>query len=203
MFSTFLLGSLYLERVLAYGAFTTGLAFLPMTLVMGGLSLGAAAWIMRRVGPIRMLLGGLATIAVSLLLLSRVSDHAAYFPDVFAPFLLLGLGAGTAFLPLMTLSMADVPARDAGLASGIVNASLQISAAIGIAALGTIAADRTQSLRAGGEGVAHALTGGYTLAWEIGALSVVAAAVAALALLRTPRDPEPSTVAAEREAVAA
>ena len=203
MFSTFLLGSLYLERVLGYGAFTTGLAFLPMTLTLGALSLGPAARLMRLVGPMRMLLGGLVTIAASLFLLSRLGADAAYFPDVFVPFLLLGLGAGTGFLPLMTLAMADVPTRDAGLASGIVNASLQISAAVGIAALGTIAADHTQALRAGGEGPVHALTGGYTLAWEIGALCVLAGAVAALALLRTPRDRERSTVTGAVEAEAA
>jgi EmrB/QacA subfamily drug resistance transporter len=191
MFSTFLLGSLYLERVLGYGALTTGLAFLPMTLILGGLSLGPAARLMRRFGPQRLLLAGLGLIALSLLLLSRVGPHAAYLPDVVVPFALLGLGAGSAFLPLMTIAMADVPDRDAGLASGIVNASLQISAAIGLAALGTIAADHTQALRAGGRGAAAALTGGYTLAWEIGALSVVAGAVAAFTLLRAPRRPDP------------
>ena len=200
MFSTFLLGALYLERVRGYGAFATGLAFLPMTLVLGALSLGPAARLMALVGPTRLLLAGLATIAVALLGLSRVSAHAAYFPDVLVPFALLGLGAGAAFLPLMTLAMADVPARDAGLASGIVNASLQISAAVGIAALGTIAADRTEALRAAGERSAAALTGGYTLAWEIGALSVLVAAVAALVLLRPPRGPEVQTM---REAVEA
>jgi EmrB/QacA subfamily drug resistance transporter len=194
MFSTFLLGSLYLERVRGYGALTTGLAFLPMTLILGGLSLGPAARLMRRFGPQRLLLAGLAMIALSLIGLSRVGATSPYFPDVFVPFVLLGLGAGSAFLPLMTIAMADIPDRDAGLASGIVNASLQISAAIGLAALGTIAADRTQTLRAVGHGAAASLTGGYTLAWEIGALSVIAGVVAALTLLRPPRRPEPATI---------
>ena len=200
MFSTFLLGSLYLERVRGYGAFETGLAFLPMTLVLGGLSLGPSASLMRRAGPLRMLLGGLSLIVVALVLLSQVGDHTAYFPGIFIPFVLLGFGAGTSFLPLMTIAMADVPAREAGLASGIVNASLQIGAAVGLAALGTIAADHTQSLAAGGSGPLAALTGGYTLAWEIGALCVLAGAVAAVALLRPPRAPERETVPAGVEA---
>jgi EmrB/QacA subfamily drug resistance transporter len=200
MFSTFLLGALYLERVRGYGAFETGLAFLPMTLVMGGMSLGPAASLMRRFGPLRMLLGGLALITLALLGLSRLGDATPYLPGVLVPFLLLGLGAGSAFLPLMTIAMADVPARDSGLASGIVNASLQIGAAIGIAALGTVAATRAQTLRAGGDGLAAALTGGYTLAWTIGALSVLVGGVAALAMLRTPRAPEPATVAEAIEA---
>jgi EmrB/QacA subfamily drug resistance transporter len=200
MFSTFLLGALYLERVRGYGAFETGLAFLPMTLVLGAMSLGPAASLMRRFGPLRLLLGGLALITLALLGLSRLGDATPYLPGVLVPFLLLGLGAGSAFLPLMTIAMADVPARDSGLASGIVNASLQIGAAIGIAALGTIAATRAQTLRAGGDGLATALTGGYTLAWTIGALSVVVGGVAALAMLRTPRAPETAVVAEAVEA---
>ena len=118
-----------------------------------------------------MLITGLVLIMVSLLGMSQLDANSAYVPDVLVPFLLLGLGAGLAFLPLMTLAMADVPNTDAGLASGIVNASLQISAAIGIAALGTIATDRAQSDLHEGSGLGHALTAGYTLAWELGALT--------------------------------
>ena len=188
MFSTFVLGSLYLERVRGYGAFETGLAFLPMTLVLGALSLGPAARLMARFGAPRLLFAGLALITLALLGLSRLDAHSAYAPDVLVPFVLLGLGAGFAFLPLMTLAMADVPATDAGLASGIVNASLQISAAIGIAALGTIATDRTEALVDGGSPLGHALTGGYTLAWELGALSVLAGIAVAVTLLRRPGD---------------
>ena len=194
MFSTFLLGALYLERVRGFGALQTGLAFLPMTLVMGTMSLGPAASLMRRLGPLRMLLGGLALITLALIGLSRLGAATPYVPGVLVPFLLLGLGAGSAFLPLMTIAMADVPARDSGLASGIVNASLQIGAAIGLAALGTIAATRTAALHDGGQGFAAALTGGYTLAWTIGAISVVAGGVAAVALLRAPRGPQPAAV---------
>jgi EmrB/QacA subfamily drug resistance transporter len=188
MFSTFVLGSLYLERVRGYGAFQTGLAFLPMTLLMGAMSAGIAARLMARVGPARMLVAGLSTITLALIGLSQLSAHSPYFPDVLLPFMLLGIGAGTSFLPLMTLAMADVPATDAGLASGIVNASLQISAAIGVAALGTVATDRAEGLVDGGSGLGHALTAGYTLAWEIGAVSVAAGIVVALALLRGPGD---------------
>jgi EmrB/QacA subfamily drug resistance transporter len=188
MFSTFVLGSLYLERVRGYGALQTGLAFLPMTLVLGALSAGPAAKLMRRLGATRMLITGLVLIMFSLLGMSQLDANSAYAPDVLVPFLLLGLGAGLAFLPLMTLAMADVPNTDAGLASGIVNASLQISAAIGIAALGTIATDRAQSEVHDGSGLGHALTAGYTLAWELGALTVLAGIAVAVTLLRRPGD---------------
>ena len=109
--------------------------------------------------------------------------------------MLLGLGAGSAFLPLMTIAMADVPARDSGLASGIVNVSLQIVAPrSGSPRSGRSPRPAPRGCAAGGESFAAALTGGYTLAWTIGAISVAAGAVAALALLRTPRDPERASV---------
>jgi EmrB/QacA subfamily drug resistance transporter len=184
MFATFLFGALYLQNVRRYDAVHTGLAFLPMTLAMGGLSLGVTARIVARFGALRVLLGGLITITAALLLLSRAGAHASYFPSICVPFLLLGLGAGTAFLPLTTLAMEDVPARDAGLASGIVNASIQVSAAIGIAVLGTIATSRTHTLSGAGSSLADALTGGYHLAFEIGAGSVVVGALVALTVLR-------------------
>ena len=186
MFGTFVLGSLYVQRVHGYGAFETGLAFLPMTLMMGLLSLGPAARLQASVGPVRMLLAGLATVALALLTMSQLTAGSSYFPDLLLPFLLLGLGAGTSFLPLMTLAMADVPDTDAGLASGIVNASLQISAAIGVAVLGTIATDHTQALMAGGSAAPDALSAGFTLAWTLGAGAVIAGLVVTAVLLRGP-----------------
>jgi EmrB/QacA subfamily drug resistance transporter len=199
MFGTFVLGSLYVQRVHGYGAFETGLAFLPMTLMMGLLSLGPAARLQASIGPVRMLLAGLATVALALLTMSQLTAGSRYFPDLLLPFLLLGLGAGTSFLPLMTLAMADVPDTDAGLASGIVNASLQISAAIGVAVLGTIATDHTQSLMAGGSPAPDALSAGFTLAWTLGAGAVIAGLVVTAALLsRSPAAPEARPALAPR-----
>ena len=192
MFSTFLLGVLYLQHVHGYGALRTGLAFLPMTLVLGLLSLGVTARLMARFGPSRVLLAGLASITAALVLLSRLPAHTGYFPGIFGPFVLIGIGAGLAFLPLTTIAMAEVPTADAGLASGIVNASLQISAAIGIAALGTVAAERTKVLTGLGQHPLQALTGGFDLAWAIGAGAVAAGALITLVWLR-PR-PRPDEV---------
>ncbi len=184
MFSTFLLGVLYLQHVHGYGALKTGLAFLPLTLILGLMSVGVTARLMARFGALRVLLAGLVAIAGALVLLAQLPAHASYFPTIFVPFALLGLGAGMSFLPLTTIAMADVPLADAGLASGIVNASLQISAAIGIAALGTVAAERTKVLAGLGQHHVQALTGGFHLAWAIGAGAVVVGALIALIWLR-------------------
>ena len=193
MFSTFLLGVLYLQHVHGYGALRTGLAFLPMTLVLGLLSLGITARLMGRFGPTPVLLAGLTAITAALVLLAQLPAHTSYFPGILGPFLLLGLGAGLSFLPLTTIAMADVPMADAGLASGIVNASLQISAAIGIAALGTVAAQRTKVLTGLGQHPLQALTGGFDLAWAIGAGAVAAGALITLLWLRPRRRTEEVT----------
>jgi EmrB/QacA subfamily drug resistance transporter len=187
MYSTFLLGVLYLQHVHGYGALRTGLAFLPLTLVIGLFSVGLTAWLVSRVGATRVVLAGLAALAAALVLLSRLPTHTSYFPAIALPFALLGLGAGLSFLPLTTIAMADVPAADAGLASGILNASQQISVAIGTAALASVASERTNVLTGRGQDHLHALTGGFHLGWAIGAATVGAGALVALLSLRPSR----------------
>jgi EmrB/QacA subfamily drug resistance transporter len=186
MFSAFFLGSLYLERVLGYDAIETGLAFMPLTLAIGVLSMGLAARAMQRFGALRLLVTGLGGIVAGLLMLSGQGVHAGYFPGIFLALLLLGLGAGASFLPLLTVGMSEAPPRDAGLASGIVNVSVQLFGAIGLATLGTIATDRAKTLSAHGDTLAGALAGGFHLAYLVGAGAVAFGILAALLLLRAP-----------------
>jgi hypothetical protein len=187
MFGSWVLGSLYLEHVLGYGAWSTGLAFLPMTMTVGLLSLGATARLMARLGPPQTVLLGLAVVVVSLLWLARAGVGASYWSDLFVPYLLMGLGMGTAMLPLLTIAMSGVPADDAGVASGFVNVTMQLAGALGIAVLGTLASDRTESLAAAGSSAAGALLGGYHLAFEIAAITVAVGIAIAFAVLRPPR----------------
>jgi EmrB/QacA subfamily drug resistance transporter len=201
MFSAFFLGSLFLEHVLGYDAIDTGLAFMPLTLAIAALSLGGSARLSERFGAVRVLAGGLALIIVALALLSRQGVGASYFPGLFVPFLLLGLGAGASFLPLLTIGMSDAPAQDAGLASGIVNVSVQLFGAIGLATLGTIATDHSKSLLAQGEGTLAALAGGYHLAYVVAAGAVAVGIVAALLVLRSPVEPSVGTVEPELELI--
>jgi EmrB/QacA subfamily drug resistance transporter len=186
MFSAFFLGALYLERVLGYDAIDTGLAFMPLTVAIAVMSLGVSARLVERFGPVPTLAGGLGGLIVGLLLLAVQGVHAGYFPGLFFAFLALGLGAGASFLPLLTMGMADAPPRDAGLASGIINVSVQLFGAIGLATLGTIASDHTKALSAAGHPLLASLTGGYHLAYMVAAVCVGLGVLATFVLLRPP-----------------
>ncbi len=186
MFATFFLGALYLQRVKGYSAFGTGLAFLPSTVVLGVLSLGITARLMRSFGPRAVLIPGLMTITTALVLLSTADEHASYFPGIFGAYLLFGIGAGMSFMPLITIMMAEVPAADAGIASGVANVTMQVGAAFGLAALGTISADHARVLVTQGDTLASALTGGYQLGFVIAAACVAAGLLVVLIVLRSP-----------------
>jgi EmrB/QacA subfamily drug resistance transporter len=186
MFSTLYIGVLYVERILGYGVLTTGLAFLPQTLIMAALSLGPVAWLVGRFGPRRSLLAGLPCVVAGLALLATAGADTGYVPTIVVAFLLIGLGAGMSFMPLLLIAMARVPGPDTGLASGITNTSLQISAAIGVAVLGSLSEDRTATLAAAGSGARDALLGGYHLAFWVAVGCVAAAWLAAALWLRTP-----------------
>ncbi len=202
MYSTFFLGTLYLEHVLHYGPLQTGLAFLPWTLTVAALSLGITARLVERFGAMRVLLTGMLTVVVGLGLLTTVGPHTSFFPTIFLAYFTIGLGIGSAFMPLLTIAMANVPAADAGLGSGIINVSQQVSGALGLAVLGTLATNRTHALEAAHHSLAGSLIGGYHLAFAIGAASVVAGTLAGLALLRAPRsrEPEPAVAGSEPDA---
>jgi MFS family permease len=197
MFSTFFIGVLYVEKLRGYGALTTGLAFLPQTALLALMSLGPIAWLVGRIGPRRPVLIGLPCVAGGLILLATAGVHAAYLPTLLGAFLLVGLGAGMCFMPLLVIAMARVPSGDAGLASGITNASLQVSGAIGVAVLGSLSANRTASLEAAGEGVRQAMLGGYHLAFWVALGCAAAALVAAAVWVRAPRPALATALAAE------
>jgi EmrB/QacA subfamily drug resistance transporter len=191
LFSMFFLGSLYMERVLGYGALEIGLAFLPVTLMIGTLSLRYSERLIMRFGARRTLLPGLALIGAGLLLFARVPVDGSYVVDILPVMLLLGTGAGLTFPALMTLAMSGATPSEAGLASGLVNTTLQVGGALGLAMLATLSTTRSESLLSDGESTASALTGGYHLAFAIGAgLLLVAIAVAVTVL-------QPETQAAE------
>jgi len=186
MFTTFFLGALYLQRVKGYSAFNTGLAFLPSTLALATLSLGISARLMRSFGPRALLIPGLATITIALAIMATTAQNADYFPSIFGAYLLFGIGAGMSFMPLTTIMMAEIPAADAGIASGVGNVTMQVGGAFGLAALGTISTDHTLALVAQGQSLAGALTAGYQLGFGIAAACVAAGLVIVVVVLRSP-----------------
>jgi EmrB/QacA subfamily drug resistance transporter len=184
MFGMFFLGTLYMERVLGYTPLQIGLAFLPVTLTMGTLSVRYSERLVMRFGARRTLIPGLALILAGLVVFTRAPVDGSYVQHVLPVMLLLGTGAGVSFAALMTLAMSGATREDAGLASGLVNTTAQVGAALGLAVLATLAASRTDHLRDAGESTAAALTGGYHLAFWIAAGLVALALVVAATVLR-------------------
>jgi EmrB/QacA subfamily drug resistance transporter len=195
MFGMFFLGTLYLQRVLGYDAIEIGLAFLPVALLIGALSVGVSARLNMRFGARTTLIPGLVLIIAGLLLFARAPVDGSYAADLLPVMVLFGLGAGLSFPSLATLAMSGATQSDSGLASGLVNTSLQVGGAVGLAVLATLASSRTESLSARGDTFASALTGGYQVAFLVAAGLVVAAMAVAVTVLR----PE-GVAAAEAEA---
>ncbi len=186
-FGFFFLGSLNLERVLRYGPMEIGLAFLPVAVGMGALSINWSARLIMRFGARTMLLVGLVMIAVGLVLLAQGPMMSDYLRDLLLPMALLGVGGGLAFPALTILAMADATPADSGLASGLLNTTNQVGAALGLAILATLSSSRTGQLIADGQHTAAALSGGYHFAWAIGAgLTLVAIVLAATVLKSAP-----------------
>jgi EmrB/QacA subfamily drug resistance transporter len=177
MFGMFFLGALYLQQVLGYDALEVGLAFLPVAVLIGALSLGFSERLNMRFGARATLLPGLGLIIAGLLLFARAPVDASYLVDILPVMVLLGIGAGVVFPSLGILAMSSATEEDSGLASGLVNTSLQVGGALGLAVIATLSTTRTESLLAGGDSQAAALTGGFHLAFLIGA-GLVAAAIA-------------------------
>jgi EmrB/QacA subfamily drug resistance transporter len=205
MFAWFFLSALYLQLVLGYSPLEVGLAFLPGNLIMGALSIGISARLVMRFG-IRPPLGvGLGLAALGLVLFARAPVDGNFVVDVLPSMILLGIGAGIAFNPVLLAAMSDVEPSDAGLASGIVNTSFMMGGALGLAVLASLAASRTETLRASGDDPLVALTGGYHAAFLLGAIFAAAAAVIGAVFLRTRDAPahgaeEPTGVPATAEA---
>jgi EmrB/QacA subfamily drug resistance transporter len=184
IFGMFFLGALYMQRVLHYDAIQVGLAFLPVALGIATMSLGFSARLITRFGGRATLLPGLVLLAGGLMLFSVAPVHAHYVSDLLPSMVLLGIGAGLAFPSLMTLAMSTATAEDSGLVSGLVNTTQQVGGALGLAVLATLSATQTSSESADGRSLADSLTGGYHVAFTIGAGLIIAAIVLAAVLLR-------------------
>jgi MFS family permease len=185
MFGFFFMSSLDMQRVLGYRPLTIGLAFLPVSVGMGALSIGVTARLIMRFGARNVLLVGFGLISVALLLAARGPVSGDYLRDWFPVLALLGIGGGLAFPSLAVVAMAGTSPSDAGLASGLLNTTGQVGAALGLAVLATVSTNRTGELIAQGQTTAAALSGGYHLAWAIGAGLAIASIVLAATVLKS------------------
>jgi EmrB/QacA subfamily drug resistance transporter len=184
MFAWFFMAALYLQLVLGYSPLQIGLAFLPGNVIMGALSIGLSAKLVMRYGIRKPLATGLLLASAGLLLLVRAPVDGTFVTDVLPSMILLGLGAGMAFNPVLLAAMGDVDPAEAGLASGVVNTSFMMGGAVGLAVLASAAASRTSTLVDAGHDHVAALTGGYHLAFLLGAIFAAAAAVLGAVLIR-------------------
>jgi EmrB/QacA subfamily drug resistance transporter len=201
MFAAFFLSALYLQLVLGYSPLEVGLAYLPSTIVWGAVSLFLSDKLVMRFGIKVPMVGGLAIMALGVLLFARAPVDGNFALDVLPCMLLQGFGAGIAFNPLLLAAMSDVKPTESGLASGVVNTAFMMGGALGLAILASLADWRTGDLLASGHDNASALTSGYHLAFLVGALFSFLAVAIGAAVMRAARPPvhageEPVAVAA-------
>jgi EmrB/QacA subfamily drug resistance transporter len=185
MFAWFFISALYMQLVLGYSPMQVGLAYLPANLIMAAFSLGLSARLVMRFGLRRPMLAGLLLAAAGLAWFAQAPVNGSFAPDVLPAMVLLGLGAGMGFNPVLLAAMSDVDPSQSGLASGMVNTSFLLGGALGLAILASLAAARSNDLLASGASSADALTGGYHVAFLSGAVFAAAAALLGAALLRT------------------
>ncbi|HXZ57265.1 MAG TPA: DHA2 family efflux MFS transporter permease subunit [Gaiellaceae bacterium] len=186
MFAWFFLGALYLQFVLGYSPLQIGLAFLPSSLIMAVFSIGLSARLVLRFGVARPLTIGLGLASAGLALFIRLPVDGSFVADILPSMILLGVGAGMAFNPVLLAAMNDVDQTEAGLASGVVNTAFMMGGALGLAVLASVAASRTSTLSAT-ESHLVALTGGYHLAFLVGAIFAATGATLSATLLRGAR----------------
>jgi EmrB/QacA subfamily drug resistance transporter len=185
LFSMFFFISLYMQQVLGYSAIHAGLSYLPLALTII-VSAGIASQLVTRVGfkPVMML--GLTFVGSGLLWFSQVSVGGSFASDILGPSLLAAAGLGFSFVPGTIAAVSGVDAREAGLASGLINTSQQVGGALGLAILATVANSRTEDVMAGGETVRKvALNEGFQSAFLAGSGIAVLGIVAAGLLIRS------------------
>ena len=199
LFAYFFFSALYLQLVLEYSPMEVGLAYLPGTVLWGASSLLLSDRLVLRYGIRAPLLTGLSLMVLALVLLARTPVDGSWAIDILPATLAAGLGAGIAFNPILLAAMSGVAPEQAGLASGVVNTSFMMGGAVGLAILASLADSRSTSLRADGDGALASLNSGYHVAFVVGALFLVAAAVVTAALLRV-EAPQPHALEEAAEA---
>jgi EmrB/QacA subfamily drug resistance transporter len=189
-FAFVFVGTLYMQQVLGYSALKAGLAWLAASLTSVALA-GLSQFLVTRIGPAPVLVAGMAMIAGGTAWATQVGVHAQFWADLAGPFFVAGAGTAFAFIPISIAGLTGVAARDAGLASGLLNTAQQLGAAIGIAVASTVAVSHAQALAGAGRLPSAALTGGFQWALWVCTAIAVAAIPIALVVPRRVLQPQP------------
>jgi MFS family permease len=184
MFAWFFISALYMQLILHYSPLKVGLAFLPANIIMGAFSIGISARLVSKFGVKKPLSIGLLLAGVGLFLFAFAPVKGLFLIHLLPGMVLLGVGAGMGFNPVLLAAMDGVKPSDAGLASGLVNTSFMMGGALGLAILASIAAANTEHLISSGHSQLVALNGGYHLAFIVGACSAVLASTIGWIFLR-------------------
>jgi EmrB/QacA subfamily drug resistance transporter len=190
MFSMFFFISLYLQNILQFSPVRSGLAFLPITIVIGMMSF-IMAQVIGKIGYKKPLIVGPLFLAAALFYLSHISVGGSYWQDVFPGLIMMAIGMGMVFISMTIAATSGVPPRESGLASGILNTSQQIGGALGLAILsGISAASATSYMKDHIAGAAtplvqaQAQVQGFEHALYVGAIFAVLASVLAFFLVK-------------------
>lgn len=187
MFAWFFLSALYLQLVLDYTPMQVGLAFLPANLIMAVFSLGLSARMVMRFGVTRPLLSGMFFITAGLVFFTFSPIDGGFILHVLPGMVLLGLGAGMAFNPVLLAGMQSVSVAESGLASGVLNTAFMMGGALGLAVLASLASAKTTALLVAGTGGSVALLEGYHDAFFVGAIFTALAVLLVVLFIRTPQ----------------
>jgi EmrB/QacA subfamily drug resistance transporter len=179
--------SLYLQEVHGFTPVETGAAFLPPSIVLATASQIAGKRLVR-VGAGRLLVLGMALIAIGLIWMGQANTTGTYWSETFVPFMIAGAGIGITFVSVTVAGMAGVEPRQLGIASGLINTSRQVGASLGLAILATSATARTADLL-GHTSVHSALTSGFDRAFVLGGIFAAVGAVASAILIPFKRPP--------------
>jgi EmrB/QacA subfamily drug resistance transporter len=183
LFSMFLMLTLYMQQVLGYSALETGVAYIAVagTSIVWAM---VAQQLVTRVGVKPVLVTGMSLLTAGLVYFTQVSVEGSYLGDLLPGFLVIAMGMAFSFVSISIAALAGVPAKDAGLASGLINTSQQIGGALGIAILSAVAIAQTNDAASTGDAAPVALTSGFQAAFWVGAAIAAVGVVASLVLVR-------------------
>jgi EmrB/QacA subfamily drug resistance transporter len=182
--SVFFFLTLYMQNVLGYTPIESGSAYLPVTAGII-LAAGVSSQLIPRIGTRPVIVAGTLIPAAGMFYLSRIPVHGSYLSDLLPGLAVMSIGLGAVFVTVTTAANAGVPAHQAGLAAGLLNTSLQLGSALGLAVFSAIATAHTNDLLTGHAAPAQALTAGFGRALAAASIALLAATVIALRATNT------------------